>query len=90
MIEQPLPDRKRDYWGTIFNTVVPDDNAGEVTGCNGNIENSALCESASRHIQSGEGHSMGLLRDCEIFAFNQEKVLLHDCENRWIVCRSSI
>ena len=68
MIEQPLPDRKRDYWGTIFNTVVPDDNAGEVTGCNGNIENSALCESASRHIQSGEGHSMGLLRDCEIFA----------------------
>jgi len=26
MIEQPLPDRKRDYWGTIFNTVVPDDN----------------------------------------------------------------
>merc|ERR1712198_752578 len=27
MIEQPLPDRKRDYWGTIFNTVVPDDNA---------------------------------------------------------------
>ena len=48
MIEQPLPDRKRDYWGTIFNTVVPDDNAGEVTGCNGNIENSALCESASR------------------------------------------
>ena len=32
MIEQPLPDRKRDYWGTIFNTVVPDDNAGKVTG----------------------------------------------------------
>ena len=28
MIEQPLPDRKRDYWGTIFNTVVPDDNSG--------------------------------------------------------------
>lgn len=27
MIEQPLPDRKRDYWGTIFNTVVPDDNS---------------------------------------------------------------
>jgi len=27
MIEQPLPDKKRDYWGTIFNTVVPDDNA---------------------------------------------------------------
>ena len=30
MIEQPLPDRKRDYWGTIFNTVVPDDNSGTV------------------------------------------------------------
>ena len=29
MIEQPLPDRKRDYWGTIFNTVVPDDNSGK-------------------------------------------------------------
>ena len=68
MIEQPLPDRKRDYWGTIFNTVVPDDNAGEVMGCNGNIENSAFYGSASRHIQSGEGHSMGPLRDCEIFA----------------------
>ena len=27
MIEQPLPDRKRDYWDTIFNTVVPDDNS---------------------------------------------------------------
>jgi len=27
MIEQPLPDRKRDYWGTIFNRVVPDDNS---------------------------------------------------------------
>jgi len=27
MIEQPLPDKKRDYWGTIFNTVVPDDNS---------------------------------------------------------------
>ena len=31
MIEHPLPDRKRDYWGTIFNTVVPDDNAGNLT-----------------------------------------------------------
>ena len=28
MIEQPLPDTKRDYWGTIFNTVIPDDSAG--------------------------------------------------------------
>lgn len=27
IIEQPLPDRKRDYWGTIFNTVVADDNS---------------------------------------------------------------
>eukprot|EP00092_Neocalanus_flemingeri_P062967 GFUD01076083.1.p1 GENE.GFUD01076083.1~~GFUD01076083.1.p1 ORF type:complete len:385 (+),score=128.60 GFUD01076083.1:22-1155(+) len=31
MIEQPLPDRKRDYWGTIFNTVVPDDNSVVMT-----------------------------------------------------------
>ena len=28
MIDQPLPDRKRDYWVTIFNRVVPDDNSG--------------------------------------------------------------
>ena len=42
MIEQPLPDRKRDYWGTIFNTVVPDDNAGKVTGRTVNQENNIL------------------------------------------------
>ena len=29
MIESPLPERKRDYWRTIFNAVVPDDNNGE-------------------------------------------------------------
>ena len=29
MIDPPLPERKRDYWGTIFNAVVPDDNNGE-------------------------------------------------------------
>ena len=29
MIEQPLSDKKRDYWATIFQTVMPDDNSGE-------------------------------------------------------------
>ena len=28
MIEQPLSDKKRDYWATIFQTVMPDDNSG--------------------------------------------------------------
>jgi len=27
MIESPMPDRKRDCWGTIFNVVVGDDNS---------------------------------------------------------------
>jgi hypothetical protein len=29
MIDSPMPDRKRDYWGTIFNVVMGDDNSGE-------------------------------------------------------------
>ena len=28
MIDPPLPERKVDYWRTIFNAVVPDDNNG--------------------------------------------------------------
>lgn len=27
MIDSPMPDRKRDYWGTIFNVVMGDDNS---------------------------------------------------------------
>ena len=30
MIDPPLPERKVDYWRTIFNAVVPDDNNGIV------------------------------------------------------------
>ena len=30
MIEQPLSDKKRDYWATIFQTVMPDDHSGAI------------------------------------------------------------
>ena len=29
MIDPPLPEKKVDYWRTIFNAVVPDDNNGK-------------------------------------------------------------
>lgn len=29
MIDSPMAERKRDYWGTIFNVVMGDDNSGE-------------------------------------------------------------
>ena len=30
MIDSSMSDRKRDYWGTIFNVVMGDDNSGGV------------------------------------------------------------
>lgn len=30
MIDSPMPDRKRDYWGTIFNVVMGDDNSASL------------------------------------------------------------
>ena len=34
MIDSPMAERKRDYWGTIFNVVMGDDNSGEWSmGC---------------------------------------------------------
>ena len=37
MIDPPLPEKKVDYWRTIFNAVVPDDNNGKTEHKKGSI-----------------------------------------------------
>ena len=52
MIDPPLPERKVDYWRTIFNAVVPDDNNGIVI-----INNKSLLLTDSSYFSCYENPS---------------------------------